>query len=72
MMTDEAVAAWMRWRYGLEDEDRAWDWWNIWTEGLGMTRQAHLSREGNAVYIFEPEAAEELLENVREKGILQL
>jgi len=40
-------------------------------EGLGMTRQSHRSAEGNFVYVLELAMAEQLLEEIKEKGIVK-
>ena len=39
-------------------------------QGLGMKRQPDRSPEGNSVYILEAQAAKQLLEQIKEKGIL--
>ena len=31
-VTNEAIVAWMRWHYRLEDGDRTWDWSSIYAE----------------------------------------
>jgi len=157
---DEAIAAWIQWRYGREDEDRSWDWRSIYLEsiktpgrhecyaawandglqglmameilqefgitvdylatnpayrmsslgfkyvgttlmgiavlrsnelgfdgrirlealrgaetfyqGLGMTKQPDRSPEGNPVYVLDIDGAKELLEQIRERRILDL
>ena len=40
-------------------------------EGLGMTRQPRRSSEGNLIYVLEPAMAEQLLERIKEKGIVK-
>ena len=37
-----------------------------------MTKQEHYSDEGNAMYVLEPEAAKQLLEEIRRKRILEI
>ena len=39
-------------------------------ESLGMIKQARISKDGNAIYILDPEAAKQLLEEIRQKGIV--
>jgi hypothetical protein len=40
-------------------------------EGLGMTRQHRRSPGGNLVYVLESAAAEQLLEEIKEQGIVK-
>jgi hypothetical protein len=37
-----------------------------------MTKQERYSQEGNAMYVFEPEAAKQLLEEIRRRRILEI
>lgn len=41
-------------------------------EGLGMQQQPYKSAEGNLVYTLESNAAEQLLEKIRENGIVEI
>ena len=40
-------------------------------ESLGMTRQPRRSAEGNLIYVIEPGTAEQLLDEIQAKGIVE-
>jgi hypothetical protein len=41
-------------------------------ENLGMAKQPRLSAEGNIIYVLEPETAEQLLEEIKAQGIIEI
>ena len=41
-------------------------------EGLGMAKQPRRSEEGNVVYTLEPAKAEQLLDEIKMQGIVEL
>jgi len=41
-------------------------------ENLGMVRQPRRSAEGNLIYVLEPETAEQLLEEIKAQGIIEV
>ncbi len=69
---EEHLLLWTSWRYRPRDEDRAWDWWSIFYESLGMEKQPRRSAAGNLVYTFEPATAEQLLAEIKAQGIVEL